>query len=1103
MRLRSSPLAMSAALAAASLLRAVPPEAVTTPGKEAPPIEHPADAVNAMKSFQFDAGLKVELFAAEPQLQNPVAFSPDEQGRWYVSETFRQERGVEDNRAHRDWMNDDVASRSLDDRLAMMRKFYPDGKKFTGQFESEQERITRLEDTNADGAADQSIVFADGFRDALDGTAAGIVARGKEVWWTCIPNLWRFEDSNGDGRTDAKDKLLTGFGVKFAYRGHDMHGLRFGPDGKLYFSIGDRGINVTSKEGRKFEYADTGCIMRCNPDGTDFEVFAIGLRNPQELAFNEFGDLFTGDNNSDAGDLARFVQLVEGGDCGWRTTFQYLPDRGPWNREKLWDEKEGRNAKYLIPAIANLSDGPSGLTYNPGTALGEKYRGQFYLSDFRGGANQSLVHRIALEPAGAWHRLKERQDFVKGILTTDVEFGPDGGLYVLDWVESWGGVKKGRIYRFTDPGADQKLIEETKKLIGEGMGGRAIPDLVKLLAHPDQRVRQAAQFDLARKGKEAAGPMAKAAQAGPGTLARIHAVWGLGQIGEDAALSALVPLLADGDAEVRAQCAKVLGDRRYKLAAEKLAPLLSDASGRVRFHAALALGKLRWEPATDALFQVLAENGDQDPILRHGAVMGLAGCAKPEQLAAKAGDGNAAVRAGAVVALRRMGDPAVANFLKDADEAVVLEAARAIHDMPINPALPALARLLSEGGAKNPRILERAINAAYRLGGREQAAALAEFAGKDGAPEGSRKEALDALADWANPDPKDRLLNLWRPLPPRGKDDAVAAVDARLPALLKDAPDGVREQAAKVARSLGIKSAGQALADLVMNDSAAAGARTAALAALESLKDERLAKAAESAMGAKSGRLRAEGLRALAEADAGAAVRVIKEVLQKGSPRAQQGAVLALMQIDKPEAKEEIARLAARLIEGKCPPVIQLDVYNAAKKFGLDEQVQRVRDSRDKNDPLSNYRISLEGGDAGRGRKIFREKAEVSCLRCHKCEIGESAVGPDLTRIGAQKDRVYLLESIVFPNQHIADGFQTVSLTLKDKSVVIGRLLGEDGQNVRVETFDEKGQTQEKSVSVAEIAERASAPSPMPENVREQLSRNELRDLIEYLATRK
>ena len=345
------------------------------------------DAANAIQSFKVDAGLKVSLWASEPFLENPVSFATDERGRWFVAESFRQEGrkvdgkpilgGVVDNRGHMNWLDDDIASRSTDDRLAMMRKFYPDPKKFTEAFETHEDRVVVIEDSKGTGRADKKTIFADGFRDALDGTGAGILARGNEVWWTCIPNLWRFKDSDGDGKSDAKDKLLSGFGVKFAFRGHDMHGLRFGPDGKIYFSIGDRGLNVTSKEGRHFEVTDTGAILRCNPDGSDFEVFATGVRNPQELAFDEFGNLFTGDNNSDSGDKARFAHLVEGGDSGWRMSFQYLEDRGPWNREMLWDDEAGQQARYIIPPIANICDGPCGLVYYPGLGLSKEYAGNF------------------------------------------------------------------------------------------------------------------------------------------------------------------------------------------------------------------------------------------------------------------------------------------------------------------------------------------------------------------------------------------------------------------------------------------------------------------------------------------------------------------------------------------------------------------------------------------------------------------------------------------------------------------------------------------------------------------------------------------------------
>ncbi len=1068
-----------------------------------------ADAANAIKTFKLiDPALKVSLFAGEPLLANGVAFTQDEKGRWYIAETYRQEKGVEDNRAHGNWLDADLASRSIEDRLAMIKKFYPDQAKFTEKFATFEDRVTLVEDSNGDGKADKTTIFADGFRDPLDGTGAGILARGGDVWWTCIPNLWRFRDQDGDGKAEVKDKLLTGFGVKYAFRGHDMHGLRFGPDGKLYFSIGDRGINVTNKEGKQFENPETGSIMRANPDGTEFEIFATGVRNPQELAFDEHGNLFTGDNNSDSGDKARFSHLVEGGDSGWRMYYQYLPDRGPWNRERLWDEKHAYKARYIIPPIANISDGPSGLTYNPGTGLADKYKGKFFLSDFRGGANASVVHQISLEPKGAGFRLQERKDFVSGILTTDVEFGNDGSLYVLDWVESWGGVNKGRIYKFSDPGADANLQAKTRELIENGMEKRSEDELGGLLSHADMRVRQAAQFELAARGEKGVPALTNAIKSGSPRLQRLHGIWGLGQIAAKKVevLEPVALLLGSGDAEVRAQAAKTLGERRFRPASEKLVQLLKDGEARVRFFAALSLGKLEHKPAFEPLCQLLAENNDQDPILRHGAVMGLHGVATIEQLVSKTGDGSPAVRAGAVLALRRHGSAEVARYLADKDPSIVLEAARAIHDLPIPEAMPALAKLIEHKGLKGNHIISRAINANYRLGKAENAKALAEYAAAGDASETGRKDALDALANWENPNAKDRVLNAWRPIAERGSQDAAAAIAPAISVLLKDDKAGVQEVIARVAAKLSIKDAGEPLFALASNDKASTGARVAAIQALAALKDSRLPQVAKLAVSDKDSKVRTEGLQALAGADPSAAVKVIGEIVVNGAVPEKQGALVALTQIHKPEAYALMGTLMDKLIEGAVPSEIRLDVFEAAKRADkpeLKEKLQRYEAGLPKDDPLAQYRIALAGGDVERGRKIFREKAEVQCLRCHKAEIGDSQVGPDLTHIGAGKDRDYLLESIVYPNRTIAQGFDMVILTLQDGSIVAGKLLKDEGGNVEVESMDEQGKPKVIAVTAAQIKDRARAPSPMPENIRDFLDKGELRDLVEYLATRK
>jgi quinoprotein glucose dehydrogenase len=122
----------------------------------------------------------------------------------------------------------------------------------------------------------------------------------------------------------------------------------------------------------------------------------------------------------------------------------------------------------------------------------------------------------------------------------------------------------------------------------------------------------------------------------------------------------------------------------------------------------------------------------------------------------------------------------------------------------------------------------------------------------------------------------------------------------------------------------------------------------------------------------------------------------------------KQGAFFALGRIQTADAYALLATWMDRLVAGQIPPEIQLDLYESASRADrpeLKERLAKYEATFPKDDPLAPYRMALAGGNAERGRRLFREKAEVQCLRCHKCEIGDSVVGPDLTKIGAQKDR--------------------------------------------------------------------------------------------------
>jgi quinoprotein glucose dehydrogenase len=222
------------------------------------------EASVAAKSIRLAPGLKLELFASEPLLANPVAFCIDERGRFFVAETFRLHSGVTDNRSHMNWLDADMAARTVADRVAMYKK-YLSPKEFQ-DYNVDHERVKLIEDTDGDGKADRSTVFADGFKDAADGIGAGVLARKGDVYYTCIPDLWRLRDKDGDGKAEIKESLSTGYGVHVAFLGHDLHGLKMGPDGRLYFSVGDRGLNVTTKEGKHLYAPDCGSVLRCEPE---------------------------------------------------------------------------------------------------------------------------------------------------------------------------------------------------------------------------------------------------------------------------------------------------------------------------------------------------------------------------------------------------------------------------------------------------------------------------------------------------------------------------------------------------------------------------------------------------------------------------------------------------------------------------------------------------------------------------------------------------------------------------------------------------------------------------------------------------------------------
>jgi quinoprotein glucose dehydrogenase len=1087
------------------------------------------EAESALKRLRAAPGLKVDLWAAEPMLANPVAFCLDEQGRVFVSETHRYRTSVLDIRHYMFMLEDDLAARTVDDRIALSKKWF--GKQ-ADDLAVETEVVRLVRDSNGDGKADQTCVYADGFNTMLDGIASGTLARKGKVYFANIPNVWELSGLDANGRATSRKSMSYGYGVRYSFTGHDLHGLAIGPDAKLYFSLGDRGATIKTMEGKTLSYPDEGAVFRCNLDGSDLEVVYRGLRNPQELVFDDYGNLFTGDNDFDHGDEERLVYIVEGGDSGWRVGYQHAPlgyDLVAWKSEHIWINHESRQADYngkelknrtadtsIRPAaylkpISNIGDGPSGFAFNPGgVALPAKYDGKFFLTHFKGAVSTSKIQTFRLKPDGAGFKLADSEEFITQGQPTDVDFGPDGAVYFSDWGEGWDRTKKGRIYRVYD----EKLLQgetvlATKQLIGEGMEKRSTDELAKLLGHRDRRVRQEAQFELVARKEQSALAAVATDHARENPMARLHAIWGLGVLGRAnvKSLEPLERLIPDNSPEVRAQVAKVMGDCRWGGRRTLLWDSLRDSSPRVRFFAAMALGKIGGKDAMPAVIEFIRANNNQDQFLRHAGVMALAGIKDISGLKSLAKDRSPAVRLAAVVALRKLEAPEVAAFLNDTDPAVVIEAVRAINDAPINKAMPQVAALLNANvpvasGKWSQPFLLRAINANFRTGDARSAKTLAQFAMNTSADTAMRVEALEQLSHWGNPPARDRILGIYRPLAARSATPATDALRPVIAGLLRKAPDAVRASAAKACDDLGLKEAAPVLLELVKDTKLESKVRVAALDALAGLKDTRLNEALDFAQKDADQALRRDAAKLLGASGGKNAFAQLSAVLGKGSVDEQQAALASISKLPGKRVDELLVKWMDNLIAGHVSAPLRLDLLEAAARRddpGLKERLDRFEARRDQADEMAAWRESLEGGDAEAGRKIFYERADAQCLRCHKLKGEGSEVGPDLTAVGSQKTREYLLEAIVLPNKVIAQGFDSVSVVLKDEQEFSGVLKGETAEEL---TLAVPGLPPVK-VKKADIASRRTGLSGMPEGFGQLLSKRDLRDLLEFLATQK
>ncbi|MFM7019375.1 MAG: PVC-type heme-binding CxxCH protein, partial [Aquirufa sp.] len=386
------------------------------------------DAANALKGLQIDPELEITTFATEPMLKNPTNMDIDSKGRVWITEAFNYRPAIAGNPVN------------------------PAG-----------DRIVILEDTNGDGKADKEKVF---YQSPELNAPLGIAVLDSMVIVAQSPYIWKFFDDNHDDKADRKEIMFQGIGGE--QHDHGAHAFTFGPDGKLYFNLGNEGKQLLDSKGKPVLDQDgdeigpkkykQGMVFRCNLDGSQVECLGQNFRNNFEVAVDSYGAMWQSDNDDDGNKGVRINSVFEHGNYGYTDE---MTGEG-WYVQRTNMEKEvplqhwHLNDPGVVPNLLQTGSGsPTGILVYEGNLLPSKFQNQIIHAD----AGPNVVRAYPTKAQGAGYSASIL-NLVEGVKDqwfrpADVTVAPDGSLFIADWYDPGvgghqaGDQNKGRIYRIS------------------------------------------------------------------------------------------------------------------------------------------------------------------------------------------------------------------------------------------------------------------------------------------------------------------------------------------------------------------------------------------------------------------------------------------------------------------------------------------------------------------------------------------------------------------------------------------------------------------------------------------------------------------------------
>ncbi|MFD0894538.1 HEAT repeat domain-containing protein [Luteolibacter ambystomatis] len=922
----------------------------------------------------------------------------------------------------------------------------------------------------------------------------GLMAWRGTVLLEASPEAWELRDTDGNGKADQSRVLLKGLGTDPTRWEHGLTGAVRGPDGRFYWAVGDAGVDATAREGYPLTLPDAGCVIRCNPDGSALEIYAHGLRDVRQLAFDEFGNLFGIDQVPGPVEYGRLLYIAEKADYGWRS---YYGDRkkgwNPWRDEILTRGPE--HPATVMPSTTGYSGKPaSGLVAMPGGGL-------------------LVVPIPAAEPirlriveSGAGFRVDDEMTLETGIAASYALSASDGGLLLLGspthapdnrgmfrW-QSFGKTTRSKVSIPKSPAA-QASVEE----------------LLARLAHDDEIVRADAQWELVARPETTARLLQAAIELKDRPLPLAHVLWALScRRVFDRPL--FLELIHSKQPEVRLQAVRWAGGMNAGVA-EDLIPILQDPSLRVRYHAAMALGKTHSPDALEPLLTMLAENDNRDPWLQHAGVIALRGYWLADVLRIAREHPSAAVRLAAVASVADRAPERLSALRQEPDPGVRAETIRAMYQAKLPPNGPdressaaKLAWLLfNDAKDLTPGATRRALAAARLSPDHFSGDLLVKFIGNPNQSEGLRVEALKLLATWniaLKVDPLDgrpREIGKGKPI-----DRDLAGL---LGSLIYGRSPALAAAARETATAMKIEPAGSIPRALVEATDANMPVNQRILA-MELLARNRRAAfkdVLERLLRDGNTEIRFAAARLAIHMDPDQVAEFSGKILSSSSSIAELRQALALlMQTYSDEVIPILISCLDAAAHDRWPTEATLELMDSAEKTldsipdvklakSLAEFQAHLRTRLGKLAPFAG---GLSGGDATRGRDIFENYLTARCMDCHQGKAEAEGLVPKLDHIGAA-GRLFILESLVLPGEHLERAYATITVTRRNGSVVTGSLRMETSSSLTLKKPDGS----EEVVNVSDIVARTAPVSPMPSSD-QRLTGKQIRDLVEYLSGR-